>query len=103
MAFKLFLGFLILLLFLLAVLTQFSYLRVSLPHDLRMSIDSSNNVIVSLTVRILGSRFVCRDNIVSHLIEKLIEFPRPFNLVSLELVIEEIEKPSAKRLKVGYI
>ena len=68
-----------------------------------MSIYSRNNVIVSLILRILRVCFVCRDNIIPHLIEKFIELPRPLNLVALELVIEEIEKPCAKRLKVGYI
>ena len=58
---------------------------------------------MSLNLRILRVCFVCRNDIIPHLIEKLIEFSGPFNFVALELIIEEIEKLCAKRLKVGNI
>jgi hypothetical protein len=47
---------------------------------------------MSLYLRILRVCFVCRNDIIPHLIEKLIEFTGPINLVALELIIEEIEK-----------
>ena len=58
---------------------------------------------MSLNLRILRVCFVCRNDIIPHLIEELIEFTGPFYLISLELIIEETEKLCAKRLKVGNI
>ena len=58
---------------------------------------------MSPNLRVLRVGFVCRNYIIPHLIEELIEFSGPFNLVSLELIIEETEKLCAKRLKVGNI
>ena len=46
---------------------------------------------MSLILRILRVCFVCRNHIVPHLVEKLVELTRPFDLVALELTIEEIE------------
>jgi hypothetical protein len=64
-----------------------------------MSINRSNNLIL----RILRVSFVCRNDIIPHLIEELIEFTGPFDLVAFELIIEETEKLCPKRLKVGNI
>ena len=58
---------------------------------------------MSLNLRVLRVCFVCRNDIIPHLVKKLIKFTDPFNLDALELIIEETEKLCAKRLKVGNI
>ena len=58
---------------------------------------------MSPILRIFRAWFVCRNDIIPQLVKKLIEFARPFHLIALELIIEEIEELCAKRLKVRNI